>query len=326
MRNSFESRFTRAQNQREPYRIGTVVDCNPAAMTVDVRIVESEYLSSVPVMNLYGAAYARDLSWLQDLRGATVLLFFVGSQYFVLGTLPQQVLSSDTSTVSTIHEPGAGGAEALTYQRDISRNFHSGRPQDFLSGDKVLRTSSGALLGLFSEGAALLKASPMCQILLGRFKDFIRLIARRFQVYSDFGEVHLEHTEQGRVRASLHGGADFASETHPDQAKWTVQAWIGDDPQNPDSRVHVRVNDAANAEFVTLTLDILGNISVETSKDFVAAYGQDERSTVGRTREVAVAGDDSLTVGGEATREVTGSLTIKSDTAVVIKAPSISLN
>ena len=239
------------------YKFGIITECNPASKAVDVQLSEGDYVTGVPILNTYGAAHATDMSWLTDLRGAYVLVLELAGKHFIAGTIPQEV--SDTSTSNTIpvfHE-GFGGSNQDTYARSVYKNFQSGRPVDYFTGDKILRAGNSSTFGLFREGSSVWKVSSLTQIVLGKFKDFIRMIGRRFQIYSDFGEMHLEHSATGRVRASLHGGADFSTETHPTVAKWTVQAWLGDDDgNNPDNRLHIRVNDVDNAEYVTMEFDI----------------------------------------------------------------------
>lgn len=308
MREGFNSLLT-SPSRSDVLRLGTVVDCNTSSYTVDVKLTEVDTLTDVPVLNLYGASHGKDLAWLSDLRGALVALVRIQSQYYVMGTVPISTRSANLDNVSPALEPGYGGENTYTYSKAAHAIHSSGRPTDFLPGDKILRSSSGAMLGIFMEGISLLKASPLCQIVLSRFRDLLRIVSRRVQVFSDFGELHVEHTPQGRVGTHLMGGASFAEETHPSQAKWTVQVWVGDDPANPDNRLHIRVNDKDNGEYVTLELDQLGNMVLDTSKDRIATHGQDEKIDVARDRSVTVGNNEDLSVGVDQTESVGSNVT-----------------
>ncbi len=329
---------------------GTVIECNPGTKTVDVQVANGDYLNGVQILNTSGAPFSNDHTWLTELRGAYVLVLKLGSKHFILGTFGLENSATDTTRTQPIVYDGYGGADSNTYKGNSLKNYQNSRAIDHFSGDKVLRAGTSSTLALLREGIVSLRASSVAQIILGKFKDFIRMIARRIQVYTDFGEVHLEHNETGRVGLRIHGGADYASETHPDVAQWTVQAWVGDHPDNEDNRVYVKVNDVTSSEFVTLSMDIKGNMVLETSNDCTEVVGRDKIGTIERDRTFDIGGDDTLTVSGDRAVSVTGNLdtevsgsisdttsstatysasstlTIKSSSAVVVSAPSISLN
>ena len=314
------------ESPRPTHRVGTVYACNPATFTVDVQLGPSETQIGVPILNTYGGPFARDMSWLQHLLGARVVLMLVASQYYVLGTLASQVFDTDASEAAEILLPGYGGTEESTYGAHENRNFHAQRPQDFFPGDKILRSTSGALLGLLSEGSVVLKASALSQIIMGRFKDFCRIIARKFELFTDFGEVTSAQTEEGRVGIQVKGGADFLTETHPTQGKWTVQVWLGDDPENPENRLKVKVNNPDDSEHVTMEMDTEGNMTVDTTNDYTATHGGDRTTTIKGDDTTTTNGNMKETVKGKGTLSVSKVLTIKSSTKVVVKAPQILLN
>lgn len=304
-----ESVYNPPIGERELVRTGLVTECSTASYTADVKLVNEEMLCGIPILGSQGAPHARDTSWLLSLRGSYVALLRVGTSYVILGSVPNITTVAGTDQVNPALEPGYGGEEVDTYGKEVYRNAREGRPKDFLQGDKILRTSGGALLGLFREGAVTLQASPLCKILMGRFKDFFRIVSRRIQVFSDFGEMRIEQTSSGRVSASLHGGADYKEETHPTVTKWTVQAWVGDDPANSDNRLHIRINDVDNAEFVTLKMDIKGDMYLETSKTRNATHGKDENIEVKENRTLTIGQSQTESIGEDLTTDIGGSRT-----------------
>jgi hypothetical protein len=288
---------------KEPIRLAQVVDCNPAAYTVDVKLSRTEAISSVPILNAQGASQGRDVAWLQNLRGATVVLLLVYHQYYVLGTVPTLLKTMDLDQVQDVVEeaPEHGGGNEETYQNSVERNYHGGRPIDFYPQDKVLATDTGVLLGLFNAGLIKLKASPLCQIVMGRFKDFIRFMARRIQAYTDFGEIETVHTPEGKVGLHIKGGASFADETHPAKAEWTVQAWLGHDPNDEDSRLHLLVNNVAKDKYVTMTFDVHGNLLAQATQDITLVAGRDANIKVaqGDLNILTEAGNAVISIEGK---------------------------
>lgn len=279
------------------YKIGVVTDVNPRSFSLDVKVENSEVYTGVQVLNIYGAAYSRDLVWLNEYRGAQVLLVYVLNRYFVLGTIPQKVSVDNESTyTSELLEPEYGGDAERTYKQAVSKNYKCDRPTDLFQSDKVLHNSDGSTIGIFKGGIAKLKASPLAQIIAMKFKDLIRIVARNLQIFTDFGEMEVKHNEQGKTTYSIKGGADFKTETHPNEAKWTVQIEAGHHEDNPDSRLWIKVNDKEENESVILTFDIKGNMTLETTKDSVHNIGQDEKINIARDREESIGQDEKINI------------------------------
>jgi len=308
------------------FDIGTIIDFNPNYFCADVILSDGKTLSGVTMLGLYGPSFGQDLTWIHNLRGANVVLALLGSEYFIVGTMPpRQVEKKDEHSVP-VTEPGYGGSEEKTYGKAKLHDHAVGRDTTFFNGDKILRTETDTEMSLWREGIAKLKAGPLSQFILGKFKDFGRLITRIFQFYSDFGEVKAEHSSDGRVSLNVKGGADFAEETHPSSEKWTIQVWMGDKPGEDDSRLYVRVNDKDNAEYVTLKYDIKGNQTVKTSND--------DKQTIGNDRTHNILNNEAINVTKNAARNVVGNWDINvggvanffSDTAINMQAPLINIS
>lgn len=332
---------------------GTVYDVNPTAYTVDVYADSGIAFQGVPVMGMYGSDFNRDVSIINNLNYARVLMLQMGSSYWVMGPVPSLNMVRDPEAKKDginlnetipVGEMGYGGSDPQTYASGRLNDFQAGRPVDVVPGDKILSLSNGTLLGLFREGIAKLKASQVCQFILYKYKDLARLVARNFEFFSDFGEISVGHDKDDNVGLHLAGGAKFTSETHPSQAKWTVQAWVGSstvDPQyelksesedfiqhsaTEDVRLYIRVNDVANAEVATFTMDTKGHIVLSMSgdtresitKNKKTQIGEDEYKDivgnktvdVGEDEEVFVQGDSTHSVGGDKTIAAVGQLSL----------------
>jgi len=292
----------------------TVVDINPAAFSADVVLADGRTLQGVGFVGLYGSPLSQDITWLHNLRGATVRIAQLGSEYFILYTVPAQQVENDADFSIAATQEEVGGTDPNTYKDSTYTDYSSTRDGSFLPGDKILRANSDTELSLWREGVARLKASALSQFILGKYKDFARLIARVYQFYSDFGEVKSTHNAEGRVGLHVKGGADFEKETHPQAANWTVQVWMGDYPDDPDARLFVRVNDQDGTEHVTLKYDIHGNQKIKASNDDIQEVGNDrdhtilndERTMVGKNSSLQVLKDRDAQVGGDDTTSVDG--------------------
>lgn len=255
---------------------GYVIDCNPVTKTVDVRLNDSRVLTGVPILNIYGSPMGDDLTWIGNLRGARVLLVTTNGQYYVLGSMPEKVVDIEENSVSDVAVGGMAGDDPETYKKEVYQNYQANRPVDIYSGDYVLSNDNGVSLGLLKGGLLKLKASPLAQIVMGRFKDFVRIIARSFHLLTDFGEINIQQDASGKVGVEVLGGADYATETHPDKAAWTVKAYVGNNPNSPDSRLYLQVNDAAQTNYATIEFDINGNIITQASNNRTSVIGNDE--------------------------------------------------
>jgi len=299
------SRFksTYALEQQPEFRVGLVTDFNTASYTADVKLGTMEFLTSVPIMGLYGTSYGTDTVWLQDLRGATVVLILLNNQYYILSTLPQMVRSTlnEGNSAATVPTEEAKGLEDVRKQ-GAYRNFNPNRPTDMLSGDKILRAEGGAEVSVLKGGVARLKASAMAQFILGRFKDFGRLITRRFQMFSDFGEVDFFHTDDGKVGLNIKGGASYVDETHPSKGKWTILLSMGHCESDANHRLYIETKDVAGESQVVCALSVDGKVSV-TSK-----------------------GDIEINSDKNCTLKVKGNANIKASGSVNVTGSSINLN
>lgn len=258
------------------FKVGIVEDYNPTFYTVDVRLDDGEYLTSVAVLNEHGTTFGKDVASLQSLRGANVLALIVGGHKICLGTIPTRVTESETIATIETPEAATAGGNPNAYIGVGFHNFSAGRPQGMLPGDKVLRADDGETeLGLYKGGLVRLRASSMAQFLLGKVKDFFRLIGRTGQIFTDFGEVKFTHSSSGRVGLQILGGADFATETHPDKETWTVKVYLGDDPSTAANRVYVEAANAAGTEKATIAMDNTGKMTLYATGDmFITSGGE----------------------------------------------------
>ena len=291
---TIHTRYSGNERQGSTFRMGTVVDCNVSAYTADVQLHGHEIIPGVPILNTQGSSLANDAQWLVKLRGSQVALIRMGAQYYILGALPLQAVIPDTEAAAPVTDNAVVSGDPQ-YTSNSFKTYQNRRPVDYHDSDKVLQTTSGTKLALLNEGVAILKASPMAQFILGKYKDFFKLIARVGSFYSDFGEVDVTHTKDGKVGVHVKGGALYKDETHPDVAKWTIQTWLGNYPENGDARLFVQVNDVDLSQKVTMMFDIKGNLVVEATHDHNVTIGNDETIEISGKQDIHVIKEIQIT-------------------------------
>jgi len=331
-----------ALDKRPAYRTGLVTEFNTTTHTADVKLEGSECLTSVPVLGMFGTSHGTDVTWLQNLRGAQVLLVLVGNSYHVLSTIPQQVKETKAGAYPTGGVPGAAASEAETLRKGTAfRNFNSNRPTDLLSGDKLIRAEGGAEVGLLQGGVVRLKASPMAQFILGKLKDYGLLIVRRFTMFSDFGEIKC-FNDGGKVGLSIKGGGDYVGESHPNAGKYTIEISIGSCLSNPEHRLFIETKDLSGKAKNKLSLSMDGKVSLwakgETTLEIVddadapmnkMTLGGDGKVTLWVKGDVGIEsaeGSFALVTKSTVSIDAKADVTVKSAANVKIEGTMINLN
>lgn len=293
-----KTRYHKEEYPFDQIMMGMVLDFNPSTGLYTVKLDKGGCLYNVPMLGMYGAQHGTDLSTAGNMRGAVVAIIRLYNKAYILGSLPTQITSNIKVTPDT-ETLGYGGSDKFTYAKKKDYDVTALRSTDYISGDKIESVEGGSELRLGKEGVATFRVSDLCQITLNKLKDLGRVITRTFQHFSDFGEVQHTHTSNGRVGMSIKGGAVFTSETHPSQAKWTVQVYLGDNPGGSENdRLHVRVNDVANSNFVTLTFTADGKVFLNTSSDQSITVGGNVTETVSGSKSENVSGSKSIQCGG----------------------------
>lgn len=72
------------------------------------------------------------------------------------------------------------------------------KPQDLVSGDKVVSNSMGGIFGLLKGGTFIARASKLAQIIVSKYDDLVRVVARTFELFTD-GSIDINASVRGRV-------------------------------------------------------------------------------------------------------------------------------
>jgi hypothetical protein len=236
-------------------------------------------LYGVPVANSTGGIFSNDVQWNSNLRGSVVYYTYMDGCPYIMGTLPQK--AAPTNKVSTnASETGTGGDNAQTYGSANASSFSGGRETDYQPNDKVISSDGDAKLVLMGEGGAVLKASPMAQIIMGAGMDFIKMICRELDIFTDFGSLSFSHGSSGRTGLTIKGGAEYGNEAQAGAGTHTVFMQLGDTEDAPEMRFGVRVTSTDGGDFGALALGKDGRLLFTTSKDYLLMVGKDKHTLV----------------------------------------------
>lgn len=323
------------------FHTATVISVNPKTLTCDLMRTAGGMLYSVPIANTTGGIFSNDVSWNSNLRGAVVYYAYIAQNPFILGTLPIPTQpSSSYSTGST--STGTGGDNPKTYGSASGQSYSSGRSTGHQPSDKVIASDGGASISLLGEGGVVLQASPLCQMILGAGMDFMRVVAREFSIFTDFGSLDFSHGSSGRTGLTIKGGAAYGEEAQAGSGTHTVFMQLGDTEDAPETRFGVRVTSTDGGDFGALSMGKDGQLIFTTSKDYLLMVGHEkhtvvdgdtyddlrgnhaekvakerrlevgleENHTVGTQRNLTIGSDETHTVAGRLDLQVGGTLEI----------------
>lgn len=271
--------------------IGVVTSVNPVNYTVEVITEQGVIDNNIFILNQANSAIERSQEWLQSFRGKKVIVSKVSNLKYVLGTLPTNITTSDT-TVDSIPfiAEGTGGDTEATYKAGVINNINISR-KDYLDGDKVLSTSDNTSLGLFKGGLSNWKVSNLTQIILHKMKALIRMVTRNFELFTDFGKITINNSE-GKTSLKIDGGASFKDETMPGVDKYSLSVEMGNIESDEKQRLKITIKDPNNdSSKVDVGIGIDGIIQISCS----------DKAEIRSTKEIVLASDKDLTINSSNT-------------------------
>ena len=285
-------------NTPENIITGTVIAVHPESCSCDVVMTAGGVIYNVGVMNSMGGPFSTDVNPIPNLKGAAVALINLLNQWYILGTIPVHA-APPVQVSPSVSNTGTSTDNENTYGKsDVPErtSYANGRTTSVLPGDKLISADGGSELLLGAEGLAVLKASPLAQLILGGFKDFVKLVAREFTLNTDFGVMKFSGGGSGTTGLSIMGGANFCDESGTNNPVYTVKMFMGEVPGDPLARFALYVYNTDRSEYVYIVVDNIGNISIETSKDEEKLIGRDKITEIMENRRTTVHIDDTLTV------------------------------
>jgi hypothetical protein len=88
---SQQSRFLQKEKLDPVVQTGKVIDYNPSNATCTVQLSNGGIVKGMPVLGITGSDYGTDLSFLNNLRGSSVVILRADNFNYVLSTIPTQI-------------------------------------------------------------------------------------------------------------------------------------------------------------------------------------------------------------------------------------------
>ena len=202
---------------------GLVTFVNTKRYSCDVKVDDVSIIHDAFVMNAAGGPQQIEVSWLSNLLGAEVVVARFGNRHVVLGTVPnptdRNITVSDLIAMDGEYTPaGDAAAENISFpDGQFNLEDPTGQPvsfykngyTNFLPGDKVIAADGGASLGVYRGGLAVLKGSPLAQIVMGGSDNFMDIVARELRIFTDYGSLGFTHGSSGKTSFNIMGGAAY---------------------------------------------------------------------------------------------------------------------
>ncbi|CAL9986380.1 hypothetical protein VPHD148_0289 [Vibrio phage D148] len=173
---------------------GTQKTCTVMAVDIVRKVCKclsdsGEILSEVKWVVPMGGTDGNGLSF-HPVENSRVLVDTASGFPFIIGAIPadgtkdvvrpnigrQSVSEEDIADYSTVN------------MGDIIRD--PGTPRDQRPGDNVMTSDGGGILGLLQSGTAVIKSSPLAQIITSRFGDVVRVVSRNWEHFTDVDETY----------------------------------------------------------------------------------------------------------------------------------------
>lgn len=149
------------------------------------------------------------------------------------------------------------------------------KPKDMLSGDRILASIGGGMIGILRGGSILLRSSKLSEIFISKWDDLVRIVSRNFEHFTDVG-TDIVKNFRGRVYRYIgytNNFANTASETYQYNQYYGDTAaaeYIKSNYQNASPGSVPAINtiiykeqvSAAGAEVMHRTLDLSGDEEV----------------------------------------------------------------
>ena len=245
------------------YEIGEIYKLDPVRGTCDVNLMNNRgRLRDVPILGTESTGLSGSVSLATSLEEqSTVLLMSVCHKWYVLCTIPIEN-SGQAGTATSCTNTGTGGDNELTYGKSSGSgsSYMTGRSTDVLSGDKRLVADGGSTMLLGKEGLVVLKAADLAQIVMGAYKNFVRIVCREFELFSDFGTIRFTGGgNEGVTGMAIMGGGHFADEASTIEPAYPFHMYIGEVPWDLNGRFAMQVDSPDGSQHMRQEIDINGN-------------------------------------------------------------------
>ena len=254
----------------------TVTSVDPKRFICSVKTMNGKFFSEVKWLSPTGGYTEGGMYTMPAIQDRVLISTSLGYP-LILGCIPRVGSPSETphslTGAASLADPGTDS----TLRSGITAN--PGKPIDYLPNDFVYEAKGGATIAVLASGAAILKASPLSQIILSRFEGLLRLVTRNYQRFSDASS-NVSANMKGRLYEWFGADPDITKnrtsqeryqELYGDVA--AGEALLGNpDPSIAmpvaDSRIRQRwLKDSSGAIIMTETLGLNGDTELRVTNN-----------------------------------------------------------
>lgn len=167
------------------YLEGTVTTVDSQRFVCSIRTIKGAFLHEVGWLIPTGGAGSAGVH-VAPSPGDQVVIFTGLTYPIIVGCLPKLGLPSTSLSSATGQGKTADTGNATNMKNGFTSN--PDKPEDFVQGDFVISRGRGSLIAILRNGTSILKASTLAQIVVSRFNDLVRVVARNWERFSDVGQ------------------------------------------------------------------------------------------------------------------------------------------
>lgn len=161
----------------------TVMSVDAQRYACTVKTVKGQRYSNVQWLSDSGG-YGRDTTSTTPKMGDRVYLSTALGYPVIVGCLPRVDRNPTTPANIDSGVPIADTGKLSTLE---GTSLNSGKPGDFLAGDKIFGSDGGGIIGLLRGGTILLKSSRLAQIILSKIDDGVKIVGRSVETHGEVG-------------------------------------------------------------------------------------------------------------------------------------------
>jgi len=284
------------------WELGVVVAYNSATHTSIVRTHTGRALQDVPQIKATAGGFDHPPT------GTTVVVSYDLGFPAIIGCidLPRPAASATLSPTLTGVD-GVGDADPTQIRGSSSSYKPANAPTDMSGGDWAQVGTQGNHVAVM-EGGVTLMGSPSAHVQSIGPSGTLRTIARRFQQFSDFGQMRIEN-DRGKTSFVLRAGSNQASQTGLDEQNWTIRLDLGATGdvldftiQEPAGKLLFRLHAGSDGR-----VQIYGDGGVDISSG--NAGTAEMRHDIAGAQATAIGGDMTHDVGGSTVQTIAASST-----------------
>lgn len=168
-------------NSYDPSFVEAVVtNVDPVRFICTVKTTKGQYLNDVGWLLPAGSGSESSMHLAPTVNSRVVVCTSL-SYPMIIGSMPRLGIPSGASASGTTLGVDPGSNSNITGGMVL----HPDKPADFVPGDHVITTKGGGMLAVLVGGTIIAKASGLAQIMMSRFGDLVRVVARNFYRFSD---------------------------------------------------------------------------------------------------------------------------------------------